>query len=187
MKNHDDSINDHFQEYLAALDSLVGGAGRYLQIGADGDAAFWMVVYDDVPELGSTTAFTFGISAIPHPAWKEGVVELVVSVDSSDDDWPLSLGAIACSLRKTCPFSFGNVLRFGKPMSNESKMSSYFLFWPTILEKDQQTLRLSDRTITFKQAYPIFESEAEAIAKIGAENLFMTEGVDFSDVSRRGV
>ena len=35
-----------------------------------------------------------------------------------------------------------------------------------------------------KQAYPIFDSEADAIANIGAEKLFRMEGVDFSDVSR---
>ena len=66
-------------------------------------------------------------------------------------------------------------------------MTSYFLFWPTILEKDQQQLKLSDRTIIFKQAYPIFDSEAEAISTIGAEKLFMTGGIDFSDVSRETI
>jgi hypothetical protein len=105
-------------------------------------------------------------------------------VNSSDDDWLLSLGAIACSMRGKCPFSYGNVLRFGKPLGRETQMSSYFLFWPTILEKDQQQLQLSDRVISFKQAYPIFDSEADAIGRTGAEKLFMVDGVDYSDVSR---
>ena len=184
MKNQGKPANEHFQEYLAALDLLVGATGRYISIYTEGDAPFWMVAYDNVPETGSTTAFTFGISSVPHPAWKEGCVELVISVESSDDDWPLSLGTIASSLRGTCPFSYGNVLRFGRPMSVESKMSSFLIFWPLILEKDQQQLRLSDRTITIKQAYPIYDSEVDAIADIGAERLFMTDGLDFSVVSR---
>ena len=183
MSSHDILMNDHFNEYKLTLDSIVGCTGRFLQI-IDGIAPFWLVAYDDVPEAGSVTAFTFGISSIRHSSWQFGVPELVINVDSTDDDWLLSLGALACSLRGSCPFSLGNVLRFGKLLSHESKMSSYFLFWPTILEKDQQKLRLSDRTIIFTQAYPIFDSEADAIAKIGAEKLFMTEGVDFSDVSR---
>lgn len=183
MSSFEETQEGKFKEYLAALDNLVGGTGRFLKI-SQGDAPFWMVAYDDIPEVGSTTAFSFGISSIRHQSWREGVPEIVISVNSVDDDWLLSLGSIACSLRGKCPFSFGDVLRFGKPLNCESAMSAFLLFWPTILEKDQQKMDLSDLTIHFKQAYPIFESEADAIAKIGAENLFMMDGVDFSDVSR---
>ena len=178
--NSDDEL---LKEYLVALDALVGGSGRYLKI-PNADAPFWLIAYDDVPEKGSVTAFTFGISFVRHPSWQSGVPEVVISVNSTDDDWLLSLGAIACSLRGKCPFSYGNVLRFGKPLGRETEMSSYFLFWPTILEKDQQQLIISDRVVSFKQAYPIFESEADAIGKTGAEKLFMMDGVDYSDVSR---
>jgi hypothetical protein len=179
MNYHDELL----KEYLVALDDLVGASGRYLKI-PNADAPFWLVAYDDVPEKGSLTAFTFGISFVRHPSWQSGVPEIVISVNSSDDDWLLSLGAIACSMRGKCPFSYGNVLRFGKPLGRETQMSSYFLFWPTILEKDQQQLQLSDRVISFKQAYPIFDSEADAIGRTGAEKLFMMDGVDYSDVSR---
>ena len=61
MSSHDCLQNLKFKEYLAALDVLVGCHGRYLQI-FDGDPPFWLVAYDDVPEKGSLTAFTFGIS-----------------------------------------------------------------------------------------------------------------------------
>jgi len=183
MKSQDSLQDERFQEYLSALDSLVGSSGRFVKIPSD-EVPFWLVAYDGVPETGSVTAFTFGISSVCNSSWQLSVPELVISVDSTDDDWLLSLGAIASSLRGKCPFTLGNVLRYGKPMSQESEMSSFFLFWPTILEKEQQHLQLSDRKITFSQAYPIFDSEADAIAKIGAEKLFMMEGVDFADVSR---
>jgi len=186
MSSHDRLQGLQWHAYRAALDQLVGGHGRYLTISGE-DPPLWLVAYDDVPETGSVTAFTFGISSVRHPAWQSGVPEIVINVNSTDDDWLLSLGSIACSLRGKCPFSYGNVLRFGKQLSHQSEMSSYFLFWPTILEKDQQQLELSDRTIHFKQAYPIFESEAAALLKVGAEKLFMTGGIDFSDVSRERV
>ncbi len=64
-------------------------------------------------------------------------------------------------------------------------MSAFFLFWPTILEKDQLQLQLSDRKINFAQAYPIFESEGDLIAKIGAEKFFMTEDLEFADIKRK--
>jgi hypothetical protein len=184
MKNQGEPSDKHLREYLAELNILVGVTGRLIEVARSDVAPLWMVAYDSVPETGSTTAFTFGVSSIRHPAWKEGCVELVISVDSIDEDWPISLGAIASSLRGKCPFSYGNVLRFGRPMSRESIMSSFFIFWPVILEKEQHQLRLSDRTITLKQAYPIYDSEADAIAAIGAERLFMTEGLDFAVVSR---
>jgi len=174
------------KEYIVVIDDLVGYSGRLLRI-PNAQAPFWLVAYDDVPERESVTAFTFGISFVQHPSWVSGVPEIVISVNSTDDDWLLSLGAIACSLRGKCPFTYGNVLRFGKPLCRETEMSSYFLFWPTILEKDQQRFQISDRLIILKQAYPIFESEADAIGKAGAEELFMRDGVDYTDVSRQKV
>lgn len=184
MRNPHNGHQEHFKEYLAALDDLVGGSGRYLNI-KKGAAPFWLVAYDDAPEEGCTTAFTYGISSVPNLAWVSGSPEIVISVNSSEEDWLLSLGSIACGLRGECPFSYGDVLRFGKPLSHESEMNSYFLFWPTILEESQQQLHLSDRVITFKQAYPIFGTEADAIAKMGAEKLFMMDSIDFSDISRK--
>ena len=96
--SHDCLQNLKFKEYLAALDVLVGCHGRYLQI-FDGDPPFWLVAYDDVPEKGSLTAFTFGISSVHHQLWQSDVPEIVISVNSTNDDWLLSLSAIACSLR----------------------------------------------------------------------------------------
>lgn len=187
MNNRESLQHRIFQEYKTSLDALVGEEGRYLQVKAEEQTPFWIVAYDSVPQYGSVTAFTFGISSIPHTSWKFGVPELVISIDSSDENWLSSLGALACSIRGKCPFSLGNVLRFGLPLSVESVMSAYFLFWPTILEKDQQRLKIADRTINFIQAYPIYESEVDIIAKIGSERFFMLDGVDFSDISRQPV
>jgi len=179
--SHDDPL---VHEFLTAIDLMVGKTGRYLQIRPNGDPPFWIVAYNNVPSDGSITAFTFGVSSVPNDAWRLGRPEIVINVDSVEDDWLLSLGAISASLRGVCPFSLGNVLRFGKPLSSQSDMSAFFLFWPTILEKDQSQLRLSDRLINFIQAYPIFDSEGDMIDRIGAEKFFMTDGLEFSDVTR---
>jgi hypothetical protein len=185
MKNRS-NVTDHsvFQQYLASLDNIVGGSGRYLSVPTQKAHPFWLIAYDSVPEVGSTTAFTFGISSIPDESWILGRPELVISIDSEDDEWLLSLGAICSELRGTCPFSLGNTLRFGKPLSSESDMSSFFLFWPTILEREQSHIELLDRTLNLIQAYPIFDSEVELISKIGAETFFMLDGLEFSDVTR---
>ncbi len=180
MTQHNDSV---FAEYLSAMDMSVGCSGRFLKI-SDEPEPFWLIAYDDVPEDGDTTAFTFGVSSVRNKSWISGAPELVVCVNSKDNDWLLSLGAIASSLRGKCPFSFGDVLRFGKPLSSESTMTAFFLFWPTILQKEQQRLQISDRLIIFKQAYPIFESEIELLEHCSPQDFFMRSGVDYSDVRR---
>lgn len=183
MNTVPESNESCFAEYLTGLDSLVGSSGRFLKISNDPNP-FWLIAYDDVPEVGDTTAFTFGISSIRHESWILGAPELVISMNSKDDDWLLSLGAISACLRGQCPYSLGDVLRFGKPLSNESHMSAFLVFWPTILKKDQQRLQLSDRLIIFKQAYPLFESEAELLEHMSPQDFFMKRCVDYSDVRR---
>jgi hypothetical protein len=191
MSSQDDSseqiVLERFQEYVDALESMIGAKGRYLKLPIDNQPSFWIVAFDAVPDAGSTTAFTFGISSVAYESWRFGRPELVINVDSTDDDWWISLGAISARLRGTCPFALGNTLRFGKPLSSESDMSAFLLFWPMILEKDQSQLKLSDRSLNFVQAYPIFESEVEVISRIGAESFFMLDNLDFSDVTRNKV
>jgi len=184
MKNQSDSVVAAFHSYKSQLDEMVGLCGRYVAVGDDNEPPLWLVAFDGCPEPGSITTFTYGVSLVRHSSWKRGVPELVISLNTTDDDWSLSLGSIAALLRGGCPFALGNVLRCGSPLASETAMSAYFLFWPTILQQDQQQLSLDQETINFLQAYPIFESEIELIDRVGAERFFMTEGLDFSDVSR---
>jgi hypothetical protein len=173
-----------FEKYRFILDELVGAESRFIQIPSNLKPPLWIIAYDAVPQMGSTTAFTFGISLVSHESWRFGSPEIVLNINSQDNDWLLSLGAICADLRGTCPFSLGNVLRFGKPLSSESQMSAYFLFWPTILDKSQQQIQLSDQTINMVQAYPIFDSEREIISNVGAEKFFMSD-IEFTDVKRK--
>jgi hypothetical protein len=186
MSSLGNSSQAPFDEYLGVLDSMVGVESRFKRMpGPDNGLPVWLAVYDAVPDEGGTTAFTFGLSSVRHESWRMGTApELVINVDSSDDDWWLALAAFCTGLRGICPFSLGNTLRLGRPISAESSMSAFFLFWPTILEKHQQEMRMSDRTINFVQAYPIYEGEIDLISRIGPEKFFMIEGLDFSDVSR---
>lgn len=189
MRSQSDRSLVLFGQVLELLDSMVGMPGRYLKIpSAPVVPPLWLVAYDAVPEVGSTTVFTFGISSVRHESWIAGrAPELVISLNTTDDDWWLALAAFCLGLRGICPFSLGTVLRLGRRISAQSEMSAYLLFWPTILDKDQQHLNLPDRCITFVQAYPIFDSEVGLIAQLGPENFFMLEGVDFDDTTRHPV
>jgi hypothetical protein len=176
---------ERFYEYRTLLEDLVGGSARWYAINDAAPHPLWMLVFDDTPEVGSLTAFTFGISSVKHPDWVHGCPEIVITVESKNDDWAISLGAVASSLRGDCPFSLGNSLNFGKPLTDSTRMSRYLLFWPTILDRTQSQILMSDRTINFVQAYPIYDSEAEIIGIIGAEKFFLTPNLEFSEVERQ--
>jgi hypothetical protein len=176
---------ERFSEYRALLENLVGVSARWLTISNATPHPFWLLIFDDTPEVGSLTAFTFGISSLKHPDWVRGCPEIVINVDSKIDDWAISLGVLASSLRGDCPFSLGNTLNFRKPLTDSTSMSRYLLFWPTILDRTQSQIVMSDRTIHFVQAYPIYDSEAEIIGTIGAERFFMKPDLELSQVERQ--
>jgi hypothetical protein len=174
------------EQYLEQLERLVGMEGEYhLITETDELPAIWGIVYRDTPEEGSLTAFTFGLSSIEYPDWKLGRPELVISVDSTELSWALAVGFLVKRFRGKCPFTYGNVIRFGGPICEESAMSAFLIFIPTILEKDQARVKLDDRTINIAQAYPIYEEEIKEIEKIGAQKFFMQEAIDFYDVRRK--
>jgi hypothetical protein len=174
------------EQYLEHLEQMVGVRGEYhLATEADELPAIWDIVYRDTPEEGDLTAFTFGLSSVEHTDWRLGRPELVISVHSSSLNWGLALGFLVKRFRGKCPFSYGNVVRFGGPVCDESGMSAFLIFIPTILEKDQAQVNLHDRTINIVQAYPIYEEEIRLIEQAGAQRFFMQEGVDFYDVRRK--
>src|SRR5262245_23980058 len=117
------------EAFLDQLEELVGMEGEYHLITERREApGLWSIVFNDTPDVGSLTAFTYGLSSVQHPDWVEGRPELVLTVDSKDINWALALGFIAKFYRGKCPFSYGNVLRVGNAISDESMMSAFLLF-----------------------------------------------------------
>jgi hypothetical protein len=174
-----------FEQYLDRLDEMVGKTAEYHRITDEKELpSIWVVVYKDTPDEGNLTAFTFGLSSCNHPAWKLGRPELVISVNSKNIDWGLAIGFVVKRFHGKCPFSYGNVIRFGESICDESSMTAFLVFAPTILEKDQAQIRLPDRIINIVQAYPIYEEEMRVIEQVGAQKFFMQESVDFANVKR---
>jgi hypothetical protein len=173
------------EQYLDRLDELVGKKAEYYRITEEQELpSIWVVVYKDTPDEGNLTAFTFGLSSSNHAAWKLGRPELVISVNSSNIDWGLAIGFLVKRFQGKCPFSYGNAIRFGESICDESTMSAFFVFAPTILEKDQTHIHLPDRVINIVETYPIYEEEMRIIEQIGAQRFFMQESVDFSNIRR---
>ncbi len=73
LRQNSDGI---FAEYRDALEEIVGVESRWMAIDTS-ERPFWILLFDAVPEDGSYTVFTFGISSWKHQDWKLGAPELV--------------------------------------------------------------------------------------------------------------
>lgn len=173
-------------EYLARVDELVGARGQVYEMTDSGDVApIYVAVYDDVPEVGHLTAFTFGLSSARRKEWVGGRPELMISVRSIDHAWGLCVGEIVRRQRDSSLFEYGTILHFREQIVGGCSLTSFLVFVNSLLDGGQSSIELSDRRINIAQVYPIYESEAAVIQDMGVERFFWDLGLEFSDLSRR--
>jgi hypothetical protein len=125
-----------------------------------------VMIYKDHPEPGYLTALTYGLSLAEHPDWRSGSPELCISVRSTDTAWAPAAGLVAEGLRGRCPFTYGGTINFGAPISPESAMTSFLVFAPAVLDKeDYSGIDVSPPgheghdIINIAGRYPIHDSE----------------------------
>jgi hypothetical protein len=176
------------EEYFSIADNLAGRGGTYYPITERGEPSVVAVgVYDDVPEPGHVTGFSFGLSGANHREWIDSRPELIISVKSIDHAWALCMGEIVKNYREESLFSYGTILHFREIVADDSRMTSFLIFECTLLKGEQHRVVLPDRTINWSQMYPVYESEAAIVRQVGAERFFWELGVDFYDVHRQPV
>ena len=141
--------------------------------------------FPDTPEPGLITGFTYGLSLARHPLWKFGRPELAVTVYSSDPGWPISIGLMAERLRGDCPFEYGNTIRVGEPITDETHMTGFVIFAPAFpREKDADRIDIGeDLPIGLSGCYPVHESEMDFIGRRGLEEFWKLDW-DAYDVER---
>jgi hypothetical protein len=144
----------------------------------------FVFVYKNWPEPGLITGFTFGLSAVPHPDWKFGRPELMISVESLDESWPLAVGAMAEQLRGRCPFCYGHTINFRAKVSKESDLDAFLVFAPLFLKKEQMSVKLVDYTCNIAGMYPLFSSELDLYHEIGLERFWHLPDWDPLNVHR---
>jgi hypothetical protein len=146
-------------------------------------------VYENVPEPGNITAFTYGLSLVDHPEWKLGRAELCICVESNDHSWGLAIGWIANNLRGQCPFSYGESIDFGDQISDDSEMDSFLIFAPNFLEKEY-FLNIdigADYKINLACLYPVYSDELKVYDKIGFEAFWKHPDFDPYKVTRKQI
>ncbi len=171
--------------YFDNVDALAGATGNYFLISPRGELPVVSVVsYKDVPEKGCITSFSYGLSSRSRPEWIHSRPEFIISVRSEDSAWGQCMGEIIYQLDSDGRVAYGTVINFKEQVCDESQMTSFLIFCPSLLLGDDAKMVLPDRIIHFSQLYPIYESEAEVIHRVGAEHFFCNMGIDFTDVKR---
>ena len=145
-------------------------------------------VYHDIPEPGYLTAVTYGLSLYPNKAWINGRPELIISVESTDINWARILGYLVSSYEQQTDFSYGEIINFGEQISAESKMDSFFIFAPAILErKDFLDIDVLEYKINLTGIYPIYSNEIAKIDTIGLEAFMKHKNYDLYSVKRQAI
>lgn len=141
--------------------------------------------YENVPEKDYITSITFGVSEFNNPEWTEGHPELMLTVQSTDMNWGKALAFIGAELIEEYNFEYGEVIHFGDQISKDSKMTSFFVFAPSILESDDyENIKIEDRNINLVALYPIYKEEEETIEAVGLEEFMNHPSYDMYSVTR---
>lgn len=173
------------EEYLDHLNTIGDGEPKIHRASPpDEFPALSIVTYSGVSGYELKTSFTVGLSAVSHPKWKFGRPELCICVESDDLHWESAIGYIAYNLRGKCSFSYGEIIRFGRQICNESEMSAFVVFAPSFINKEQLHIQLLDWKVNIAQMYPIYEGEIDFIEENGLKAFFANPTLDLYDVRR---
>jgi hypothetical protein len=171
--------------FLEHIENICGSNSRFFEINDEGEQPPLCVVsYAGVPEEGCITAFSFGLSSIPHKEWSNSRPELVISINSLDTAWPLAMGELIRNGRDHCLFSYGMVLNFGQAISDESEITCFLVYECTVLQASDLSILLPDRNVHLSQIYPVYQSEVNLIMEVGPERFVHHLGIDLFDIRR---
>lgn len=182
------TARDRLSKFLEHLDSVFQAEPKFFPFESKipGAPKVVAMVYRDVPEPEHITGVTYGLSEVTHADWRLGRPELIISVKSTDIAWPLAVAEMANQLRGRCPFCYGDVINFGETVSDESDMSAFFVFAPSILVRDD-FLNIDvggPQPINIAGMYPIYDSERATLAELGLERFWQHPNFDLYDVRR---
>jgi hypothetical protein len=160
------------QAFLAHLNDITGNREPEIHMVRSEDAQLpdvAVLVHENWPRPGFITAFTYGLSLVKHPDWKLGRCELMISMESLQHSWPFAVGALVSRLRGRCPFSYGNTIKYGGPIGEESDMDAFLVFAPPHLDRHQKVVRMTEYDCFIAGVYPLYGSELALYEQIELE------------------
>lgn len=172
--------------YLDQLTELFGRENAIEKVEplVRGGRPIFVFYFEDLPEDGTLTAVTYGLSEARHSDWKYGRPELIVSLDTEDRAWGSAAGFFASSFQGIRSFCYGDLFTLDEPIADDSAMVGYFLFAPSFLDQEQATISLPDYDVHLAGMYPIYREEIELYRRIGLKRFWHADGFDMYDVNR---
>lgn len=117
-----------------------------------------------------------------------GTTGTPITVASQDLAWPVAIAAVAEQLRGECPFRYGDTIRIGEPISEESHLDGFLVFAPAIIDKDLARCDVGDRLpINIAGMYPVYDSEIDLLRAMPLEQFWHAADFDPYNVNRRTV
>ncbi len=170
--------------YMRHLASLGSARPKLAQIPGD-QPPILSIAFENTPDAGYTTGFTYGLSLTEHAHWPDALrPELMLTVQSTNSAWQTLAAVIAEGMRGASSFTYGATIDYGAPVAPDTAMSAFFCFAPLILEEQTARLQAASYAIQLVQLYPIYEGEVALIHRIGLEAFFRDERIDFLNLSR---
>ena len=175
--------------FLEYLEELFGGEPQDIHVAdaKDGGPSVSVLIWYDIPEEGYMTAVTYGLSESNHPDWKYGKPELMLSLHTKDKDWGISMAVFANSFAGEKSFTYCSVFTTDIPISKESDMCGFFVFAPSILEREQAQVHMPDYTVNISGMYPIYMEEVAVLEEIGLEKFWHHDNFDMYNVNRKRI
>jgi hypothetical protein len=182
---------DRLSRFLEHLDAIFQTEPEFFPFESKlpGSPNLACMVYRNIPEADHVTGVTYGLSEVSHPSWRSGRPELIISLQSTDVAWPLAVAEMANQLRGRCPFGFGDVIDFGEAISEESEMSAFLVFTPSILAPPA-ALGIdvgADQPVNLAGMHPLYASELAVLTEMGLSQFWKHPNFDRYDVRRAAV
>jgi len=166
-------MKESAEKYLEHLDKIFKVEPRYFTHSKEDEyPPFHSFTYRDIPEKGMVTGFTSGVSFVEQPDESNVRPELMICVDTEDDIWVLALADIGYQHRGEYHFQPGDTINFNSKISEESEMSSFFVWHQNVINEKYEIICLPDWHIKILQLFPVHDDERLLIHEHGPEWLF---------------
>ena len=161
------------EKYLDHLDGVFKVEPEFQRFSEESEyPPFHILTYRDIPESGMLTSITSGISFVDQPEENNLRPELLISVVSQDISWALAIADIGYQHRGKLRFKQGDTINFNAKISEESDMSSFFIWPQGVINESHEMVCLPEWHILIMGIYPIHDDERILIHEHGPDWLF---------------
>lgn len=137
--------------------------------GHEGQPPVHFFVYRNLPSPGKITYVTFGLCLGNHLEWRYAKPELVLTVDSDEEDWGVAAAYFVREFRGELPFHPGTLLTLDEAIAEDSTMTGFVVCGQTVFKGADASIVVGATRIQFIGLCPIYPGESALIQDEGHE------------------